>query len=439
VKEKKEIGKRHKMPKKRYALVGAGSRASMYLDALATTYRDEGELVALCDVSQTRMDWHLSRLQRRAGLHSIPTYLASQFELMLAQTHPDLIIVTTTDATHHLYIIQAMERGYDVITEKPITVDREKLNAITQAVERTGRTLRVCFNARYEPPHTRIRELVMQGVVGKPLAVEFVELLDISHGADYFRRWHREKQQSGGLLVHKATHHFDLVNWWVESFPQDVFAMGTLQFYGKKNAEARGEHFPYDRYTGVADAAHDPFALRLDRDEALRGLYLAAEAETGYVRDRNVFGEPITIEDTMSVLVRYRNGVLLSYSLLAYAPREGLHVAITGTKGRLELDIAEPLPGGDKGASRSIQLRVSPMFGTPYDVKVVQGKGDHGGADARLLEDVFSPDPPADSRQRAASHRDGAASLLVGIAANESIRTGAKVSIDDLFVLPNTS
>jgi predicted dehydrogenase len=187
---------------------------------------------------------------------------------------------------------------------------------------------------------------MMQEVVGKPLAVEFVELLDIRHGADYFRRWHREKLQSGGLLVHKATHHFDLVHWWVGSFPQEVFAMGALQFYGKKNAEARDEHFPYDRYTGVAAAAHDPFALRLDMDEELRGLYLAAEAETGYVRDRNVFGAPITIEDTMSALVRYRNGVLLSYSLLAYAPREGLHIAVTGTKGRLELDIAEPIPGG---------------------------------------------------------------------------------------------
>ncbi len=412
----------------------------MFLDALATTYRDDGELVGLCDVSQTRMDWHLSRLQRRTGLPSaVPTYLASQFELMLAQTHPDVVIVTTTDATHHLYIIAAMKQSCDVITEKPITTDREKLNAIMQAVEQTGKTLRVCFNARYEPAHTRIRELMRQGVVGKPLAVEFVELLDIRHGADYFRRWHREKQQSGGLLVHKATHHFDLVNWWIESFPRDVFAMGALQFYGKSNAEARGEHFSYDRYTGVRAAAQDPFALQLDRDEELRGLYLAAEAETGYVRDRNVFGEPITIEDTVSVLVHYRNGVLLSYSLLAYAPREELHVAITGTKGRLELEIAEPLPGEGKGTSRAVHLRVSPMFGTSYEVRVTPGKGDHGGADSRLLGDLFSPDPPADACQRVASHLDGAVSLLVGIAANESIQTGAKVSIDDLFVLPDTS
>jgi predicted dehydrogenase len=66
---------------------------------------------------------------------------------MLAQTHPDLVIVTTTDATHHLYIIAAMQRGCDVITEKPITTDREKLSAIMQAVERTGRVLRVCVSS----------------------------------------------------------------------------------------------------------------------------------------------------------------------------------------------------------------------------------------------------------------------------------------------------
>ena len=65
-------------------------------------------------------------------------------------------------------------------------------------------------------------------------------MLDTSHGADYFRRWHREKDKSGGLLVHKSTHHFDLVNWWLASSPKTVFAMGGLRFYGRENAEGRG-------------------------------------------------------------------------------------------------------------------------------------------------------------------------------------------------------
>src|SRR5579875_702590 len=434
------------MSKRRYALVGTGARARMFIDALITTYRDGAELVAFCDLSQVRMNWYNQRLQELAGLPPVPTYHAEQFDRMIAETHPDTVIVTTIDGTHHIYIVRALELGCDVITEKPMTTTIEKMRAIFQAVENTGHSLRVSFNYRYTPAYTRFRELMMQGLVGKPLAVDFSWILDTSHGADYFRRWHREKQNSGGLLVHKATHHFDLVNWWIDSYPLEVFAQGDLQFYGRKNAEARGEHYSYKRYTGVPDAEHDPFALTLDKNEMFRGLYLEAEAETGYLRDRNVFGEPITIEDTMCVTARYRNGVLLSYCLIAYAPWEGLRVAITGSRGRIEMDIVENINhlqgdgearmSASKGPFKSASIRVYPMFGLPYDVDVPVGDGGHGGADPILLEQLFSPNPPADPFMRAASHIDGAASILVGIAANESMQTGKLIAIDDLFVLP---
>src|SRR5690606_815717 len=149
----------------------------------------------------------------------------------------------------------------------------------------TGKKLRVTFNYRYAPAFTKLRELVMQGVVGRPLNVDLSWLLDTSHGADYFRRWHREKENSGGLLVHKATHHFDLVNWWIGSYPQSVGAMGALVFYGRDAAEKRGERYDYARYTDEPAARRDPFALDLHSKEVFEGLYLAAEEETGYVRD----------------------------------------------------------------------------------------------------------------------------------------------------------
>ena len=111
---------------------------------------------------------------------------------------------------------------------------------------------------------------------------------------------------SGELLVHKASHHFDLVNWCIRSVPATVYAMGSLEFYGKAAAGRRGESYIYDRYTG--QAADDPFALDLGRTPMLRGLYLDAEEESGYLRDQNVFGEGISIEDTMVVIARYRSG-----------------------------------------------------------------------------------------------------------------------------------
>ncbi len=429
--------------RKRYAIVGTGSRAGMYVDAVTGQYSEQAELVALCDLSQVRMDWHNRGLQAR-GLPLAQTYQARDFDRMIDEMNPDTVIVTTVDAWHHEYIARALDHGCDVISEKPLTTTLDRLREIDEAIKRSGQSLRVTFNYRYAPAYARFRELIRDGAVGRPLAVDFSWVLDTSHGADYFRRWHREKKNSGGLLVHKATHHFDLVNWWIDSYPRQVFALGELLFYGKANAEARGERYSYARYTGEEAAKDDPFALRLDEKEAYAGLYLAAEAETGYIRDRNVFGEPITAEDTMAVTTRYANGVLLSYCLVAYAPWEGLRVAVTGTRGRLEMDVTETVThlkpdsasaAASKGAFKETRIRAFPMFGEGYDVDVPVAAGGHGGADPLMLDDLFAAKPAPDPLKRAATYMDGAASILVGIAANMSLESGELVDVGELFDL----
>lgn len=441
--------------RKRYAIVGLGGRSTMFTDATADTHAEHAQLVGFCDISPTRMKWHNARLREKFGHAEVPMYVADDFDRMVEETKPDVVIVTTMDATHHTYIIRAMELGCDAISEKPMTTDAEKAKAILDAIERTGRSLRVTFNYRYAPHVTKVKELLMQGVIGKPTAVDMSWVLNTSHGADYFRRWHATKANSGGLLVHKSTHHFDLINWWLEARPETVFAMGDLKFYGKENAKARGETYDYDRYTGSAQAKNDPFALTLDGGvengedvhlaQSLKGLYLDAEADSGYIRDRNVFGDHIDIEDTMTVMARYDNGVVLNYSLLAYCPWEGLRVSVTGTKGRIELldkhgshiiagqSDEELAAAQEEGHEQA--LRVFPMFGTPYDVEIVKAEGGHGGGDPILLEQLFCPNPPADPYHRAADYTDGAASMLLGVSANQSIKTGQPVRCADLLPL----
>ncbi|RLT38776.1 MAG: gfo/Idh/MocA family oxidoreductase, partial [Chloroflexi bacterium] len=404
--------------RKRYALVGTGGRAQMFIDAILRDYAEWNELVALCDLSQTRMEWHNQRIVDVHDAAAPPTYHADDFDRMVAETKPDVVIVTSMDSTHHIYICRAMELGCDAISEKPMTIDDAKARQIFETIERTGRQLRVTFNYRYAPIATKVRELILAGAIGRPRAVDFEWVLDTRHGADYFRRWHREKDKSGGLLVHKATHHFDLINWWIGSYPQRVFAMGDLHFYGRENAEERGEHYDYDRYTGMEAAANDPFAIRLDENESLRGLYLEAEKESGYIRDRNVFGDNISAEDTMSVTARYRNGAILTYSLIAYCPWEGYRAAITGDRGRIEVELIESVgrafvAGQEEtlGEAEAAPIQkgskhvwVFPMHGTPYNVEIPEGVGGHGGGDRVMLEQIFHPNPPDDPFHRAASH-----------------------------------
>lgn len=422
---------------KKYVLVGTGGRAEFFYSAIATDYKETSELLAFCDVNQTRMDYANKRLTEQYRYHAVRTYKADQFDAMIEAEKPDVVIVTSVDRTHHNYIIRAMELGCDVITEKPMTVDDRKCQAILDAVERTGRNVRVTFNYRYAPHHTKARELIADGTIGKVTSVHFEWLLNTQHGADYFRRWHRDKRNSGGLLVHKSTHHFDLVNFWIGSQPESVFAYGDLLFYGRENAEARGVTKFYDRATGHPNAEGDPFALPLDKNEHLKSMYLDAEPEDGYRRDQSVFSDGISIEDTMGVLVRYKNNAILTYSLNAYLPWEGYRIAFNGTKGRIEMTIVEQSyvnSGGkksDEGALKSKTINVFPMFAEPYEVEIEEGAGGHGGGDPVLLNDLFGT-PKEDKFNRAANHIDGARSILTGIAANRSIQTGQQVKIDEL-------
>lgn len=424
--------------KKRYVQVGVGGRARFYYEAIASTYKENSELVGVCDLSQTRMDYVNKTLISKYEYEKIPTYRPAQFSEMLDDLKPDAVIVTSIDRTHDHYIITAMEKGYDVITEKPMTIDAEKTQAILDCQKKTGQKLTVTFNYRYAPHNTKIKELISTGVIGDVFSVHFEWLLNTEHGADYFRRWHRNKVNSGGLLVHKSTHHFDLVNFWLNTQPKEVFAFGDLNFYGRANADKRGVEAYYPRYYDSGHIEDDPFAIDLTSSEELRELYLNAENDSGYIRDRNVFSDEVSIEDTLGATVKYNTGAILTYSLNAYMPWEGFNVAFNGSKGRIEMKVVEKTyinAGGDKeneGALIGNTIMVYPLFEKPYEVTIETEAGGHGGGDPVLLEDIFG-DPDADPWNRAAGHEDGALSILTGIAANKSIATGQSVIIVDLI------
>lgn len=424
------------MAKKRFAQVGVGGRARFFYHAVAETYSETSELVGFCDVNQTRMDYANSYLESM-GVAKVPTYKHYDFDKMIEETKPDTVIVTSVDRTHDYYIIRAMELGCNVITEKPMTIDEKRAQAIIDAQKRTGKEVRVSFNYRYAPHNTKVRELILDGVIGDVFSVHFEWFLNTNHGADYYRRWHRNKENSGGLLVHKSTHHFDLVNFWLGTQPETVFAMGSLNFYGRNNAERRGIKDFYYRCHGSEIAKQDPFYLDMEASESMRNLYLNAEHEDGYIRDKSVFSEEISIEDTMGVMVRYKNNAIMTYSLNSYIPKEGFRVVFNGSKGRMELDVLEQSyvnAGGDQakeGATKYKKITVIPMFSEAYDVPIEEAVGGHGGGDPILLNDIFGV-PKEDKFHRAANQVDGAMSILTGVAANKSIASGLPVQIDDL-------
>ena len=342
---------------------------------------------------------------------------------MIEKSRPDAVIITTVDSYHHEYIIKSLEADCDAIVEKPLTIDAKKCNEIIEAKQRSNKDIIVTFNVRYMPYFAKLKEILKGGVIGEILNVDFEWILDQSHGADYFRRWHRYLNKSGGLLIHKASHHFDILNWLIEQDPVKVYGLGDLKFYGPTRDE-RGERCFTCEYKDSCE-----FYFDIEENEFIRRFYFEAEKEDDYFRDRCVFSEEIDIYDTMSVNVAYSKGAQLTYSLVAYSPYEGWRASFTGTKGRLE---ASSYSSGQASDSDTNTFKVikSPSETITYEVSKV--RGGHGGGDERLRNMIFR-EGVEDPLGQMADLKAGIMSSIIGIAANESIETGEPVKMADII------
>ncbi|WEX75534.1 Gfo/Idh/MocA family oxidoreductase [Sinorhizobium numidicum] len=407
--------------KRRFALVGTGNRGTtMWGRDLLAGWRGYVDLVAIADTNSLRAERARTMIASNAPIYG-------DVDTMLAEAQPDLVIVCTPDDTHDDIVVRALESGADVITEKPMTTTVEKIRRILDAETRTGRRVDVSFNYRFAPTAGRIKELLDAGEIGRVTSVDFHWYLDTEHGADYFRRWHAYTERSGSLFVHKATHHFDLLNWYLDSDPEAVTAFADLQMYGRKGP-FRGPRCKLCPHKGSCD-----FYLDLEADPFLEALYEQPSEIDGYFRDGCVFREDIDIPDTMVANIRYRNNVHVSYSLNTFQPIEGHHIAFNGTKGRIELRQYEDQPWETAAEDVILLVRNFPK-GVPAveRIAIPHSPGGHYGGDDRMRNMIFKPGVSDPLGQRAGA-RAGALSVLCGIAALQSSRSGKLVRLADLM------
>lgn len=428
--------------KTKIALVGTGIRGVTFWGRnLVENYGDILNFVGICDINPGRVAFAKDYMKV-----SCPTF--TDFEQMMRKTKPEVLIVTTVDATHHEFIIKGLEMGADVITEKPMTTDEVKCSAILEAEKRTGRKVLVGFNYRHSPHMTKLKELLQNNTIGKVTSVDFNWILNVYHGASYFRRWHGESEHSGTLWVHKSTHHFDLLNWWLDSEPVEVTAYGSLDHYGHNNS------FRGDMCRGCEHQKNCNYYWDITKDKMAMNLYVNNEEHDGYIRDNCLWRKEIDIYDKMSAQIKYANGVLVNYSLTTYSPYEGWRIAFNGTEGRLDSWQDIPFQEGlytqaeiDQAARHAQEMSQShneqpkgyeeiilmKNFARDHEsIKIPKYSGGHGGGDRRLHDMMFRTPEAADPYKHMAGTRDGAMSILIGIAARKSIEENRTVSIAEL-------
>ena len=404
---------------KKFVQVGCGIRGiEGYAEPIIKEYSEYIQFCGVYDINPKR-----AALVSYYGGVEVPVY--DDFDKMLSEVKPDTVIVTTKDSMHDFYVIKALEAGCDVIVEKPMTTTFDKANAIKEAEEKSGKKVTVVFNLRYLPFFVTVKELMRSGVIGDVLSVHFEWLLSTHHGADYFRRWHRRRENSGSLLVHKSTHHFDLVNWFLEDDPVAVNAFGTRRFYGPTR-EKRSERCLTCEHKTTCEYYLDINQPPMDK------LYLECEDADGYFRDRCIFSEEIDIEDSVSVNVLYKKGAVMSYSLTAHSPYEGMRIAFNGTGGRLEFcKMDRRYAEFGKGINNVISIfdrkGEKTVINAPQDAE-----GGHGGSDEKIRENLFigcKEDPLG----QMADVRAGMMSIGIGMAANVSMAENRRVYLDEFY------
>lgn len=396
----------------RIGLVGCGHRAIVgFLRSLKEIGRAR-HVVALCDPNPQRLNY------AAAFLGEPECRKCGDIDELLECPGLTTVIVAVPDYLHKDIVLRAFARGKDVVCEKPMATTIEDCRAMLEA--RGERQLRMAFNFRHHALSRKVKELIASGTVGRVLHVDMADIVSWQHGADYFRRWHRLKDRSGGLLVHKSVHSFDAVNWWLADRPRTVLGQSAKLFYLPH--KQKGE-----RCSSCAASTECGFYVDLTRDLPgqvagiegfYRQMYLEAEPYDGYIRDTCVFHRDNTVHDTYHTLVRYRGGALLTYSAVFYAPFEDRRGSIQGDAGRIDFSRA-------KG---EVRVTAGPGGGCDALHRIFSDTAGHADADVSLMRSLFEPEQGVCAE---ATAEDGYWAVAVAAGANEAIAKGREVTLPD--------
>ncbi len=415
----------------KYVLTGASGRGfSTYGRQIIENYSDVAKVVGIFDKNPIRATYVRDTLDPEK---TIPVY--TDFDKMMTETKPDVSIVTTMDAFHAEFIARSLDYGVKTITEKPMCIDAAGVQQIIDAEERNNNKITVTFNYRFIPHVTKVKELIRAGEIGEVKSVHYEWMLDKSHGADYFRRWHKWQKNGGGLFVTKATHHFDMVNWWIEQDPIKVYANGNMSFYGagkRDYASVRCSTCPNAEKCDLPFFGYDDINMgNKRRGDYIKKMYFDAEPADGYMRDQCLYADT-DIYDNMSVSVQYSKGALMSYTLTAFNPLEGVKYAITGTQGRIE---GMSVHAAGLGSSENQYVRLYKYGGERIEYFPASAAGSHGGGDKRMLDRIFRGVKDGDPLGYMAGSRDGAMSVLLGAAANISVKENRPVYVPGMTTI----
>lgn len=412
-------------------LVGAGHRAVAY-GAYALKHPDEMEVVGVADPSEQRR----ALAARKFGLAPSQCF-ASAEELAGRPKLADFVINGTMDHQHVPTSLPLLERGYDILLEKPFATSEEDLWALVAAVRRTGRKVAVCHVLRHAPFYAAIRRKVLDGVIGDLINVQAVEHVSYHHMAVGFIRgkWRRTDYGQSTMLMAKSCHDLDLIAWMKGGIPPvRVASFGSNFQFRPGNAPAGAGTRCVVDCPIEADCLYSARKHYIDHpgrwafyvwdslehiDQPTIGDKLESLKTSPY--GRCVWKTDMNVVDHQSVLIEFEDGCTATLNMIGGCAKPSRSIHLVGTRGEIQgcLETStftvrhiDPRPGHEF-AEETIDLKITgDMTGA---------RGGHGGGDSRLVADFLdylNGLPPSPSTT---SLDDSIAGHLIGFCANRAL------------------
>lgn len=413
--------------KKKYtvAIIGFGGRGQVY-GLLMNERKDEFAVTAVCDIDRTQ----LQNVEKLLGLTDVALYDDEQ-EFFKAK-RADVLVIATYDRDHVRQCVKALELGYDILLEKPISDSREEIEQLIETQKRTGGKIVVCHVLRYAAGFVKCGELLKSGVIGKLYAVDASERVEYWHMVQSFVRgqWNR-LEVAHPIIMQKTCHDFDIIQSYVGGKCVKVSSFGELGFFKPENApEGASERCSDCKH--VDDCPFSTKKLYLEKWRAagcppsdwpyskVVSDYPITEEKLVRALSENDYGRCVfkcdnDVCDRQFVQMQFDNGVIASLKL-AFAGGGGRRISLYGEHGEIVFD----------ERPNTIEIR---RFGEETEVLNVNalnvGGYGHGGGDAGLISRFYSI--LSGEEPNRTSLAESLESHLIAIAADESRKDGGEI------------
>ena len=374
------------------AVIGCGNRGHNYGE-LMTQMPDKYKVVSVCDIDKVVRDG----AQAEWGI--LPENLFKDEKEFLSKKRADVLVIATQDRQHVAMCIRALELGYDILMEKPISPDINEIKQLLETSRKYDRKIVVCHVLRYAPAYLKIKEILDSGEIGKLIHIESIENVTWWHQAHSFVRgnWRRDDETSP-MILQKCCHDMDILQYLADSKCDTVYSVGRTAFFNKQNqpegAADRCQDCKYklscpfsaeycyvQRWKEQGALPKDwPFSVVCNADVLTEQAIRTAYESNQY--GRCVFACDNNVVDNQQVLLSFKNGISVSHTMSAFTNKMGRVIVLHGTLGEVKLDELKD----------TITVSIYKKDEEVLSIKNLINKADsmgHGGGDALLIEDLY--------------------------------------------------